>query len=593
MARFISSIVAHPFVTNWTKVRSWRRGWLLAAVMLYGVLASYQLGLPGLHYDEAKEAGVNAMELLTGAPVTAFRDAGIHIFGVTLPLMVQDYIGALNVYLSLPFLALSGIGVPNLRMLPLLTGVASLFLLERALSEWIALHRKEQRSSSGYATPIAPAGLLALTLLAASSSFVFWSRQGIFVTNLTQPLSFLCIWQGLRWLRTGQNRPLTISALAGGLAIYSKLLAIWVVGAFALLVIAWLLWRNLGPVRVVDPDSLPVPNISIRSVGQALLAFGLAISPLILFNLQSGGTVASVGENLGQSYYGVNNADILGNLPVRIAQMGQVLRGDQFWYLGGVFGNDLAPWLAGLSLIGAVVVSVRSGRSSMLLMPLALLAIAAVASLFTVSDLFVTHYALLHPVLVGVVGLALQIILESASPVPPIHTPAAHSSDFWRGLGRYKRLMVAVVVIVWLTLDLLATVRYHQSLSRSGGLADHSDASYHLAYHLRYNGLGAPIVLDWGIDAPVRYLSEGTVAPIEIFGYSTLDRPDDGFAQRLGQFLNNPENVYLLHTPGATVFAGRREAFFEQARLSGGTPTLLETFSQRDGTPLFELWQVR
>ncbi|MCB0152093.1 MAG: hypothetical protein KDE01_31110, partial [Caldilineaceae bacterium] len=78
----------------------------------------------------------------------------------------------------------------------------------------------------------------------------------------------------------------------------------------------------------------------------------------------------------------------------------------------------------------------------------------------------------------------------------------------------------------------------------------------HLAYHLRYNGMGAPLALDWGIDAPVRYLSQGAVTPIEIFGYASPAAPDDGFAGRLAPFLENPDNVYLLHSEGATVFAG-------------------------------------
>ncbi len=78
------------------------------------------------------------MELLTGAPINAFRGASLHLLGWQLPLMVQDYIGALNVYFALPLLALTGIGVPNLRALSLLTGVAALLLLERAVTEWIA-----------------------------------------------------------------------------------------------------------------------------------------------------------------------------------------------------------------------------------------------------------------------------------------------------------------------------------------------------------------------------------------------------------------------------------------------------------------------
>ncbi|MCB0230108.1 MAG: hypothetical protein KDH90_13460, partial [Anaerolineae bacterium] len=79
------------------------RRWLpLAAVILYLALALPQLNLPGLHYDEAKEAGLNALEMLRAQNVQAFRSAGVQIGPLFLPIMVQDYIGALNVYLALP-----------------------------------------------------------------------------------------------------------------------------------------------------------------------------------------------------------------------------------------------------------------------------------------------------------------------------------------------------------------------------------------------------------------------------------------------------------------------------------------------------------
>ncbi|NJN83935.1 MAG: hypothetical protein HC802_17750 [Caldilineaceae bacterium] len=128
-------------------------------------------------------------------------------------------------------------------------------------------------------------------------------------------------------------------------------------------------------------------------------------------------------------------------------------------------------------------------------------------------------------------------------------------------------------------------------MTRSGGLASHSDASYDLAYHLRYNGLGSPVALDWGFDATVRFLSEGTVTPIEVFGYGSPTTPDENFA-RLGGFLENPDVVYLLHTAGQEAFAGRRERFIDAATARGLTPHLEKVFSQRDGTPLIELWRV-
>ncbi len=155
-----------------------------------------------------------------------------------------------------------------------------------------------------------------------------------------------------------------------------------------------------------------------------------------------------------------------------------------------------------------------------------------------------------------------------------------------------RQIAVGAVLLAWIALDLSATVRYHYTLSVSGGLADHSDASYHLAYYLQYNGMGAPIALDWGIDAPVRYLTSGAVTPIEIFGYASPSAPDAGFGTRLDSFLDNPDNRYLLHAPSATVFDGRREAFLQAVEARGDLALLEQQFGQRDGAPLYEIWRT-
>ena len=105
--------------------------------------------------------------------------------------------------------------------------------------------------------------------------------------------------------------------------------------------------------------------------------------------------------------------------------------------------------------------------------------------------------------------------------------------------------------------------------------------------------MGAPLALDWGMDAPVRYLSQGSVTPIEIFGYTTPDAPDTEFGTRLAPFLENPDNTYLLHAPSATVFQGRRELFLAAVAVTGRVAVLEQVFTQRDGTPLFEIWRVR
>ncbi len=494
--------------------------------------------MPGLHYDEAREAGQNAMELLTGAPVMAFRDAGVTLFGVQLPLMVQDYIGALNVYLALPLLAFTGIGVPNLRTLSILTGLAALLLLERAVSAWLA-----GRSTDGARRiPLTTGGLIAVTLAATSPSFIFWSRQGIFVTNLAQPFVLLCIWQGVRWLHAGRRRALWIAALAAGLALYAKLLAIWVIGPFALLVAAgWLAARR-------RPSA---PGLKPADVAGAAAAFALPLLPLLLFNLQTGGTVAALSANAATSYYGVDNSNLWGNLLVRLPQVAQVLDSSHLWYLGGVYANRAAPWLALLLVGGGLWAQWR-----VVLPPLLLLLFAFLSSLVTVSDLFVTHYALLLPLLLGLAAIGAAALLARAATLP-----AARQ--------RVLTGAVAFAIVLWSAAGVTTTLRYHGALARSGGLADHSDASYHLTYALRFNGMGAPIALDWGMDATVRYLSEGTVTPLELFGYDSPAAPDAELAVRLDPYLADAQNVYLLRAPGQEVFRGRRAVLEEAAAARG------------------------
>ncbi|MFN8487107.1 MAG: hypothetical protein U0350_05900 [Caldilineaceae bacterium] len=560
-----------PFAVRRFCQQHWRRIWLWSVLALYVGLATYQLGLPGLHYDEAREAGVNAMELLTGAPVTAFRQVSVHLFGWQLPVMVQDYIGALNVYLALPFLAITGIGVPNLRALAVLTGLAALWTLERAISEWMACHPPPAPCSLPPAPCSLPA-LLTLTLLAASPSFVFWSRQGIFVTNLTQPFTFCCLWQGLHWLRTGRTRALILSGLTAGFALYAKLLAIWVIGPFGLLVAGWWLWQQRR-------KPILVPALSWQAILYTLVAFGLPLLPLLWFDWQTGAANELL-HKLNTSYYGVNNRDVLHNLPIRWTQLLQSLRGEQFWYLGGVYGNWIAPWLAGVALLGGLRQAWR-----LVMPPLLVLTLVFLCSLFTVSDLFITHYALVQPLGVAVVGIALATWIT--------HSPATTDKPAFSPNGdAFRRYSGLILICLWLGFDLTATLRYHAALARSGGLADHSDATYHLAYYLRYHGLGAPVALDWGIDAPVRYLSEGTVTPIELFGYTSPYQPDAQFGQHLRPFLANPQNVYLLHAPAQTVFAGRREQFMQTANVLGLKLVQEQQFTQMDGKPLFELWRA-
>ena len=535
----------------------------LLAILPFLALSGHQLSLPGLHYDEAKEAGLNALQLLRHLPVEAFRGAGVRVGDVLLPFMVQEYIGALNVYLALPFLALGGPTVGALRLLSVLIGAATLLLLYR-----LALDMACGRSLAFAAT----------LLLAVNPSYIFWSRQGIFVTNVTALLFVASLLAARRWWRTGRPSALYALALLWGLGLWAKLLFAWAVGAMlGWGLVAWATCRKRGM-------ACPERRIGLRQgiTAGAFLMVGLA--PLLLFNLRTGGTVASVLKNLGTSYYGVRNAALADNLAERLRQAVTLLRGDHLWYLGGAAANLAAPWLAGGLVIMALVLMTwgwAKGLASRrekgegeekvglppLLSVLFLLGLMIVQSSFTVSGLFVTHYALLLPLFPLGAALAAEAIRR-------------------RG-GRALGIVALVALVAWGWGDLRATLAYHRILARTGGHSAHADAVYALARYLDERGYSAPLALDWGFSAPIAYLTAGRVHPLEVFGYERLDAPDDAFAARLRPFLAHPAHVYLFHAPEDTVFRGRREALERMAQEMGLKIEEEQIITERSGRPLF------
>ncbi len=576
------------------------RGLILGALLLFLALAAYQLDLPGLHYDEAKEAGLNAMQLVTWQPVTAFREATAQVGPWRLPLMVQDYIGALNVLLATPFLALGGVTVPALRWLPLVIAALTLVLTAR-----LALHLGGPAAAAATAL-----------LLAVNPSFIFWSRQGIFVTNLTALLFMASLLTALEWWQDRRPRALYLTAFLWGLGVYAKLLFVWAIGAMGIAAAgAWGLDRLRGrrgsrkpeaedqtggapdvqtKKRQEDRDPLrrfPSTSPSALTLILIFVSFLVPLIPLILFNIRTSGTLISIFGNLGRSYYGVDNSAYLPNLLTRLRQVVTLLRGDHFWYLGGVFADPWAPWLAtGLVLAAAILLGGRvmrrrtgeagTWRGGGFMLPVALLALMVAQSAFTVSDLFITHYAMLLPLVSLAGGLAFATVW-------------GYGRIRVGGFGRGGLAVLALIaVLAWAGGDLWTTIRYHKALTVSGGHAAHSDASYALAGYLGEGGQAAPVALDWGIDAPVRFLTAGRVNPIEVFGYERLDAVDAAYAARVGTFLDRPDTLYLAHAAENTVFGGRVEALAALAAERGLTLREAARFAERSGRPLFVIYRA-
>ena len=586
---------------------------LALPLAVYFALAFPRLTLPGLHNDEAAEAGLPAGQILDGQPISAFRDAGLPLGGRTYPLMVQDYIGALNVYFVLPFFALLGPTVVALRLYTVLVGALTL----------LCTYGFARRAFGAR-----PAFIAAL-LLAASPSFVFWQRQGVLVMSLTAALAMACLWAGAIWAQSNAKTAWRWAALLGllcGAGVYAKLLFVWIIGgvagALALVNLLGLLWQG-----VVEPRrrqgtrdtkysyffsswssslrafvvSIPSARLFPRTPKIADLAaftVGLLVGliPLILYNLQTGGTLASVGGNLGTSFYGVNNADFFANLRGRWDQFQAVTEGrDHLWYLGGSFGNG--GWQTALRLAALVIVGRAAFRRRRSRAPVAILltlAFGVAQSAFTVSGLFPTHFAIFAPLWPLVVALAAETIFNPFYEPMFMRLSGPPLSAFGVQHGRIGFVSMGMAVLAvglggLFARDVTVTLDYHRALQQSGGLGPHSDAVYRLADFLK--DAAAPVAaMDWGFAPQVHMLTRGGVSPVEVFGYSW--DADAGFADRVSTALDDPATLFVFHVSQETIFP-RRAAFEALVAQRGGRIEPVTIISRRDGAPVFEVVRVQ
>jgi len=533
------------------------KGAVLLALLLFLMLGGLRLTLPGLNYDEALDV-VPAMQLLLDQPVETIRGSGLHIAGRTFPLMVMDYKGVVHTYWALPFLGALGINVFALRLsclfLSLLTLALTYRVARQSYGRWVAA--------------------ATVWLLAVNPPFLFWSRQGVLWTTAMLTCGIGALAALGEWRRGGRVCGLYGGACLLGLGLSAKLAFLWFPVALAA---SGVLYRVAGHrLRIAGGEWKGTPG----GYCLALLALLAGLSPLLLYNLQTGGTLDVVLRNLRTSYYGVSNLAYLSNLRLRWEHLRVLLDGASFWYLGGVHRDPIFPlafWTSTAVLLACALRSALARPGSAYpcrrLSPLLMMALMVLQSGATVSGLWPEHYLLLLPFPQLTVALGLDLLRRRPHPRRPL---------VW-----LVPLALAVLVAGQLRVDLL----YHRDLARSGGFSAHSDANYKLARYLEDKG--RPVVaMDWGIKAPVQFLTQGRVNPVERFDFQDLDSPGADFATSLAPHLKARDTLYVFHAPEETVYKERREALEALVRQQGLALDEKRTIYDRSARPLFVVMEV-
>jgi 4-amino-4-deoxy-L-arabinose transferase-like glycosyltransferase len=569
---------------------------LVGVLIIYFVIATHSLTLPGLFNDEAYRAEL-AMSILKDEPVNVGVRQSIILFGRNIPLMPQEYIGALEVYLLLPVFAILGVSVWSLRFASVLWGAISLILF----FHWT-------RKLLGN-TPAASATLL----LATHPSFIFWHRMGCFASPEMLIFANGAVLLLLGYYDTLQKRFIYLAMLLIGMGIYAKMIFIWFLLA---LLACYLVFRAIG-----NAES-PIRRLRIGDFVLSSIFLFVGSSLVFWYNLKTRGTIELLKKSLaGPTTHGVRNFNIWGNLNIRLSELATMLNGSWFRSYGVAPHNDLLVSVFAFSLFGSLAIisayaiqALQIGSRVRQRLRPALLAsedrgvqdcdnvnqnkiwkdnvnlvkslvfgmlmvvTMLIASIVTVTSFGSQHLLIILPFCIFVCVSffkCLAVLVRHLSPIPSRYPNVAL---YLAGTSIFILLVIG---------NLNASITYFRGLNRTGGYGRFSDAIYDLADFLIDNRISRPITVDWGFTSNTLVLTEGKVKPVDIFWHTGED-----FVEKCEEHFRVPHNVYIFYTPEFRVI-DHLDAFKDVAADLGKRVILERTFRQRDGKPVIELYSVQ
>ena len=578
------------------------------ALALFLAIALHQLHLPGFYYDEALDL-VPMLHVMRGEQPELLRAIGVGRF----PIMLLDYMGSLNGYITIPFMRGFGAGYMASRAEPIFFSCVTIVLTWLLARRWFG---------NGVAA-------VSVLLLAVNPSFIWFSRQGISVTSVMTVFSLGSLLVIGNWLSDSTNTQhptksfvlLLFAGLLLGLGLWAKFLFFrWI----AVLIVMGVIFFFARRRRETEKRSLRMRLVSLSPCLLVLLAgFLLGAAPLIYYNVAGlvrdgqPWTLALLFNSLlhPTQQFGVNNADFAHNLQKSLDDVRVFIDGSYFWYNGVPFSNVYAvPALLIAVVVGGVLALARVRRTphpSPLpagegVMPspfrgrvgegvrffalLAAMLTLIVLGAFTVSGLWSTHQFIMLPLPQMIVACAVVWLSELISSSLTGKKGKTKTDRISLVSPLFQVLLVSAILALPFSRDLWVNEQHHNTLATTGGSGRFSDAVYKLAGWLDENKINQPIALDWGIEKQVRVLTGDRVRPIEIFGYSA--EADDAFRQRATQLLADESRSYIVLWDRFAVY-NRRQAFTEIANAMG--KQVVETYiaHEKSGLPVYVVLQAK
>ncbi|MDD4909407.1 MAG: glycosyltransferase family 39 protein [Candidatus Omnitrophica bacterium] len=297
----------------------------------------------------------------------------INLFGRSFPLMLLDYHGPAEIYLSLPALYIFGNTAFALNIVPVAFAVLSI-----PVFYMLALLLYESRM------PAVSSCILLFTL----PSFIAASRVGLYTGTLVLFFGLSAVLCLLLWGKSGRFSFLCLSCLFIGMGMGSRCFFLWFIVALA----AFLFFIHRQMLRAMLA-------LKFRNKLVCVVLSSIGILPVVVFNLRSNlRTARFLFSHLIISNDGISNLKYADNLKERMSELFALLRGSAYSMGDNLINLYIVSF--GLAVIVILLFKRRfhcTAAEKRFLLPVALSAAVMLQSSITPSGLQPLHILYVLP----------------------------------------------------------------------------------------------------------------------------------------------------------------------------------------------------
>lgn len=288
---------------------------------------------PGLANEEPINAAI-AMKSIESSFRLSSGFFNLDFFSRIFPLYQSNpYMGALESYITLPFIMLFGVNVFAIRFPVMLVGLITIVLAYYFVREYFNR----------------PVAMLTILLMTIQPCFLLFTKMAT-SDNVLNMIAMVCMLLFAKWTKTANKRYLFVLMFVLGVGLWAKIVFVWLIIGLAICGI--LFYREL------------LIENTVYDFTCAAGSFILGASPLIYANVfHKGETFSVIADSLLLPAQDFNNLHFVNNVLLRTKQFLRLMSGSDFDVFApyktiDVF--DVFPYLFAISVIFLVIYLFKS-----------------------------------------------------------------------------------------------------------------------------------------------------------------------------------------------------------------------------------------